>query len=264
MIDCSQFPTSDDQKEAESDEESDEESTYIPQENELPISKDLIASNSNLFPRVETMKISFYEEDENFVRIPILFFQKYFSNTKCLSELQIQTPLISYQISSLSFAFFPPPKQEYTLNNNHADDTNVDYFSSLGRTLCTHLARNEKIQLKTLGDADFLSNFCAEHGDERHIISEKCPRIQFYEFPRNLILPEQFQTISDFPDDMAQTKWNGSKTAFLDYAISRGCSPFLITILANELHLIKVYLLICLSLLASCEKRGTAAWDRII
>ncbi len=40
------------------------------------------------------------------------------------------------------------------------------------------------------------------HGDKHHILSKRCPRVNFYEFPRNLIITEQFQRFSDFPDDI--------------------------------------------------------------
>ncbi len=81
-----------------------EEPTYNPQENELPINEHFITSNSNLFPRVESMKISFYEENNIFVSIPILFFETYFSNTKYLSELQIMDPFICLRSLSLSLS----------------------------------------------------------------------------------------------------------------------------------------------------------------
>ncbi len=60
------------------------------QENELPIFKDMVLSNSNLFPSVETMKISFYGAYGTFVSLPLLFFDAYLSNTNCLTELQLQ------------------------------------------------------------------------------------------------------------------------------------------------------------------------------
>ncbi len=92
IIDC----TCEDPKE----DESDEESTNWLEENELPTSKELFTSNSNIFPRVETMKISFHGRTRNFVSIPILFFEEYFSNTKCLSELQIMVPCTGLYMES--------------------------------------------------------------------------------------------------------------------------------------------------------------------
>ncbi len=94
IIDCTCHPP----KESESD----EESTHKPQENELPISKDVITSNLNLFPRVESMKLSFYEENEIFVSIPLFFFESYFSNTRSLSELQIEGMCKRLSLSLLS------------------------------------------------------------------------------------------------------------------------------------------------------------------
>ncbi len=88
---------------------------------------------------------------------------------------------------------------------------------------------NGNIQLKTIGNRRFLWKFFDPKVYKPPIIYKKYPRIQFYQFPKRLIFPEQFQTVSDLPDDITHLSIATSVRNFpnLFSKDPQGCQAFL-------------------------------------
>ncbi len=87
--------------------------------------------------------------------------------------------------------------------------------------------QNDNIQLKTVGNKQFLSTFCDPKANKCPKISKKYPRIQFYEFLKSLTFPEQFKTFSDLPDDITHLS---TVRNFLYNLLSKdpkGCEEFI-------------------------------------
>ncbi len=146
-------------------------SSFSREENELPISKDLITSNSNLFPRVQSMKISFYAKQNTFVRIPISFFESYFSNTKSLSELQICAPFFCENINGIVSTLLASSKK-----SNQKIKTDRKYFETLASLVFERITLNEKIQLKTVGKSSFIKQHCLPETLQRYMRTCKSKR----------------------------------------------------------------------------------------
>ncbi len=72
-----------------------------PKENELPLADDIISNGCLLFPRVEVMKLRLFDVNKTFITLPLVFFEKYLSNTKCLTEIQMNLPYDSLNDGTL-------------------------------------------------------------------------------------------------------------------------------------------------------------------